>query len=502
VFQFVSASMIDHRRSAACSQSGVRRWRATAAAAICAALLLAGCATNPVTGQREFVLVSESQEIAMGQQGAQGAAQSIGLVDMPELQRYVEELGTRMARDSERPELPWSFQVLDDPSPNAFAFPGGPIFITRGLLSLMNNEAELVSVLGHEIGHVTARHSVAMITRAQVAQIGLGVGMILSPTLAQFGELAMGGMQLLFLSYGRDAERQADDLGYQYALQHGYDVRQMPNVFASLQRAGEMAGHSPLPQWMSSHPDPGERIQRIERHIERTNPPLEGARVGVDTFVQHIDGMIHGPNPRHGFFEGQAFFHPEMTFQLTFPDGWRTQNTAQAVMAGSPDQDALMQLSLVPGTPQEAANQFFGQQGLQPGRVGSQSINGLPAVVGYFQAETQQGMLAGLAAFIRHGEHTFHLLSYTPAQQMQGYDAVFRATLNSFARLTDRARLDRQPDRIVIVRPNTGMTLAAFNEQYPSTIDLEELAAINQLEGPNSRIAAGTPVKRVVRAGS
>lgn len=176
--------------------------------------LLQGCAVNPVSGDREFVLVSENQEIAMGAQGAESVSQSVGLVDDQAMQTYVQGLGMSLAGDSERPDLPWSFTVLDDPTPNAFAFPGGPIFVTRGMMGLMRNEAELVSVLGHEIGHVTARHSVAMMTRAQVAQIGLGVGSILSPELAQFSDMAAQGLSLLFLSYSRDAERQADDLGF------------------------------------------------------------------------------------------------------------------------------------------------------------------------------------------------------------------------------------------------------------------------------------------------
>ena len=166
-------------------------------------LLASACAINPVSGDRELALISESQEIEMGRQFAAGAEEQLGLVDDPELQRYVERLGMQLAQASERPALPWAFQVVDDPTPNAFAAPGGYVFVTRGLLALMRNEAEFVTVLGHEIGHVTARHSVAMMSRAQLAQIGLGVGSIISPALAPFGDLAAGGLQLLFLSYGR-----------------------------------------------------------------------------------------------------------------------------------------------------------------------------------------------------------------------------------------------------------------------------------------------------------
>jgi predicted Zn-dependent protease len=470
---------------------------ATLAAAF---MLLQGCAVNPVSGDREFVLVSESQEIAMGAQGAESVAASIGVVDDPGLQTYVQELGMRMAADSERPELPWSFSVLDDPTPNAFAFPGGYIFITRGLMGLMGNEAELASVLGHEIGHVTARHSVAMMTRAQVAQIGLGVGSILSPTIAEFSDAAASGLSLLFLSYGRDAERQADDLGFQYALNHGYDVREMVNVFASLQHAGKLAGASPLPNWLASHPDPAERIQRIETRLDNLDQPLGGTRVGRDDYVARIDGMVFGVNPRNGYFEDNHFLHPNLAFRMTFPAGWQTQNLAQVVLAGSPKQDAVVQLTLAGGSHTEAAEQFFAQEGLEGSNVRPRSINGLNATLGRFQAQTSSGPLAGLAAFIAHGEYTYRLLAFTPADRISHYGSAFEQTIGSFARLTDRNALARQPERISIVRAPRAMTLSQFNAQYPSAIDIERLALINQVSGPDVTIPAGTPVKRVVEA--
>lgn len=461
--------------------------------------LLAGCAVNPVSGDREFVLVSESQEIAMGAQGAESVSQSIGLVDDEKLQSYVHRLGMSLAKDSERPELPWSFTVLDDPTPNAFAFPGGYIFVTRGMMGLMRNEAELVSVLAHEIAHVTARHSVAMMTRAQMAQIGLSVGSILSPEIAQLSDMAASGLSLLFLSYSRDAERQADDLGFGYALDHGYDVREMVNVFASLQQAGELAGASALPSWLASHPDPGERIGRIDAQLARLEQPLGNSRVGQDDYMNHIDGMLYGANRRQGYFEDSVFLHPDMAFRLTFPQGWRTQNLSQIVLAGSPDQDAVVQLTLSAGTPSVAAEQFFAQEGLATTGVGERSINGLSAVLGRFQVQTANSQLGGIAAFIDHGEHTYRLLAFTPAQQFSSYEAVFEETIGSFERLTDPKALAAQPDRISIVRTSRAMTLASFNSQFPSVIDIERLALINQLSGPDATIPAGSPVKRIVR---
>ncbi|MEX0899369.1 MAG: M48 family metalloprotease [Gammaproteobacteria bacterium] len=460
-------------------------------------LFAASCSTNPVTGQSQLALVSESQEIEIGRQTAAAAEAQMGLVDDPALQEYVQRIGMVMARASERPELPWHFGVIDDPTPNAFAAPGGFIYVTRGMLSLMNNEAELATVIGHEIGHVTARHSVAMISRQQLAQIGLGLGSVLSPEIAQLGELASAGLSMLFMSYGRDAERQADDLGFGYALAQGYDVSQMTDVFASLQRIGEASGRSPVPAWMSTHPYPEERIVRIQNRLAGATLPL-GARAGEDEYMARVDGLPYGENPRNGYFENTRFVHPDMRFQVNFPQGWMTQNMAQAVMAGSPDQDAIVQLSLAKGTPQEAAAAFLGQQGITAGPVNTRSVNGLNAATAEFQAQTEQGALAGAVSFITLDEHTFGIVAYTGADRLPKYAAAFQGVFDSFGRLTDPQALAVQAPRLSVMRTPRAMSLQQFNASYPSTIPLDELALVNQLVDGSALIPAGAHVKRVV----
>ncbi|MDQ3697923.1 MAG: M48 family metalloprotease [Gemmatimonadota bacterium] len=472
----------------------VRRW---AAAAMCATAL-AGCARNPVTGRNELALISESQEIELGRQSAQQVEQSIGLVADAELQSYVQGIGAGLAAESERPELPWTFRVVDDPTPNAFALPGGFIFVTRGLLSLMDSEAELASVLGHEIGHVTARHSVAQISRAQLAQLGLGIGMVLSETLRQYGDLASSGLQLLFLKYGRDAERQADDLGFRYALTEGYDVRDMVDVFTALQRAGELAKQSALPAWLATHPYPEERIERTRARIAALDRPTEGLTLDRAKYLESIEGMVYGVNPRNGFFQGTTFLHPDLRFRINFPQGWQVQNLAQAVVGVSPRQDAVIQLTLAgSGDPANAARQFLGQQGIQPGRATRETINGVPAVASYFQAQTEQGVLAGLVVFFAHGGRTYQVLGYAPGQQFSAYDPLLRQSLGSFGPLTDPRTLAIQPNQMDIIRLEQGMTLAQFNQRYPSPIPLPELALINQVSGEGAMLPAGTLAKRV-----
>ncbi|CAN5701987.1 M48 family metalloprotease [soil metagenome] len=456
-----------------------------------------GCARNPVTGQLQLALITEAQEIEMGRQGAAQVQSSIGLVPDSALQSYVHSIGLQLARASERPDLPWTFGVVDDPTPNAFALPGGFIYFTRGMLGLMNSEAELAAVLGHEIGHVTARHQVAMISRAQVAQVGLGLGGILVPQLEPLGGVAGAGLSLLFLRYGRDAERQADELGFRYTLEQSYDVRESASVFASLARLGEDQ-RTAVPAWLQTHPLPAERIQTIEARISASEPLPADLRVARPEYLTRINGLVYGVNPRNGFFREGLFLHPELRFQATFPAAWRRQNLAQAVMAGSPREDAALQLTLSrQTTPEAAAQQFLSQQGITTVQSARQSINGLPAVVASFRVQTQQAALQGLVAFVSHEGRVYQLLGYSLAAAFPQYQSIFQQSIGSFAPLTDQAVLALQPNRISIVRITESMTLAEFNRRFPSAIPIAELAIINQVAAPETVLPAGRQVKRV-----
>ncbi|HEV8453997.1 MAG TPA: M48 family metalloprotease [Gemmatimonadales bacterium] len=458
------------------------------------------CARNPVTGKSELSLVSESQEIELGKQSAQEVAQTIGLYDDANAQAYVAEIGKPIAASSERPNLPWEFHVVDDASVNAFALPGGFIYVTRGLMTTINDEAEFATVLGHEIGHVTNRHSVQMISKSQLAQLGLGIGSILSSDIAKFGQLASAGLQVLFLKYSRDAENQADQAGFRYALNQGYDVREMPKVFQTLDRIGQTSGGGgKLPEWLATHPNPGNRIKHIETMLDTVHTDLSKAKVNQDGYLQRIKGMTYGEDPQQGYFEGTQFYHPKMRFQLRFPDGWQVQNTPAAVASLSPNQDAIIQLSLAGQTsPQQAAQQFLSQQGIQAGQMSNASINGLPATSSYFQAQTQEGTIEGIVSFISYGGQTFGLMGYTPGGKLGTYDRVFQSTIRSFSELRDASKINVQPAKIELVKVNRDMTLEQFNAQYPSSVPIEQVAIINELEGPSTVLPAGRLVKRVV----
>jgi predicted Zn-dependent protease len=460
---------------------------------------LGSCARNPVTGKNEISLVSESQEIQMGQEYAQQIVRSMGVYDDKKVQDYVSRLGTGMASKSERPKLPWAFYVMDDPTVNAFALPGGSIFITRGILTHMNNEAELVGVLGHEIGHVTARHSVQQMTRQQIAQIGLGVGSIISSDIAQYAGLASQGLGVLFLKYGRDAESQSDQLGFKYMVRDGYDPRGMASMFTTLQRVSRLEGAGDIPEWASTHPDPGNRVEATLKRLDTLSVPLSKLRDGREAYMPVIAGMTYGEDPRQGYIDGNTFYHPGLKFKLELPSGWQSQNTPEALAAVSPEQDAMLQLTAPgKGTPDEAVKQFVGQEGVKTGQVSSDPVNGLPAASTQFEAQTEQGAVQGVVAFIKYGDLTYRLLGYTPAGKLQAYDKTFRSSIGSFSELKDPARLNVEPYKVELVKVDREMTVTEFNRQHPSTIPVERVAVVNGLDTPEDRIPAGTTLKRII----
>ena len=466
--------------------------------AVVAGTLAVSCAVNPVTGKSELALISESQEIQMGQQGAEDVRRTIGLYDDPQLQSYVSTIGMKMAKASERPNLPWSFQVVDDPAVNAFALPGGPIFVTRGLMTAINNEAELASVIGHEIGHVTHRHAVEQLSKQQVAQLGLGVGAILSPTVAKLGNVAGAGLGLLFLKYSRDDESEADLLGFKYAQQNGWDVRQMVDMFQILQRMSQAQGGGGLPEWLQTHPDPGNRIQATEARLDTLHASLAHAIVNRDGYLQRIDKMVYGNDPREGYFQNNVFYHPDLRFQITLPQGWQYQNQPQAVTAVSPNNDAAIELSLSQSaTPDAAAREFLNQQGIQPGQTSQNAINGQSAVTAVFDAQSSQGTpLRGIASFVAYGGKVYQILGYTSTDKIGTYQGAFYGAIGSFAPLTDKAALNVQPKRIELVKLPRSMTFAQFAQSYPSAIPNDQLAIINEATEQTS-FPAGTVVKRV-----
>lgn len=473
----------------------MRRRLAFASTAFSVALL-AACAVNAATGKRELSFIGEGREIEMGRQADGDVSTSLGLVSDSALQAYVSGLGLSLAAVSERPGLPWSFKVVDDPVVNAFALPGGFVYVTRGILANFQSEAELVGVLGHEIGHVTARHSVSQMSRQQLEQVGLGVGMILSSDVRQFGDVLAAGLGLMNLRYSRGDETQSDELGVRYMTKAGYDADSMVGVFQMLASVSG-GGDSRVPEWQLTHPYPENREAHIRQVIAASDLP-EGGRVESRIFLDHIDGIVYGENPREGYFKEDRFVHPDLALEMRFPQGWKGVNERAAVGAVSPAKDAMVVLSAAEAAsdPVVALRSFLTQEGVTGGRIREEEAYGQPRARALFAAATDGGGLKGEVMFVRHGAAVFRILAYSTEDRWDGYAAIAGRALSSFAPLTDTAILAVKPARIEMVVVPTDMSLADFNRAYPSVVPLEEVARLNRLS-PDARVASGTRIKRV-----
>lgn len=457
-------------------------------------LFMVGCMLNPATGERQLTLMSESQEIQMGREAHPQILASMGGYPDEDLQRYVQELGERLAASSERPELPWTFQVLDDPVVNAFALPGGFIYVTRGIMAYMASEAELAGVLGHEIGHVTARHSVNQISRAQLAQLGFGIGMILAPELQRFQGLASTGMQLLFLKFGRDDEHQADELGVRYMSREGYDPAQLSGVMGML---GEISGGEGgrIPEWLSTHPNPENREEAILAMAADEPVSAQTPRVGTDAYLSRLEGLVFGNDPREGYFRENEFYHPEMAFQLTFPRGWQTANLKTVVQGQSPGEDAFMALTLADATDPGAALQSFStQDGIRALRTSRNPINGIPAASLDFvyQGEGQEGQ--GHVAFLQHGGTLLQILAFATPSAWREQSGTLESAVRSFRSVSDPEILNVSPERLRIVTLTRAMTLEEVLRREGAQDQGEAVRQLNRLKG-NPSLESGRKLK-------
>ncbi len=442
---------------------------------LASALLSAtGCAVNPATGQRQFMLISESEEIAMGREADGPITESLGLYESEALQATVRNLGNEMASRSERPALPWSFKLVDDPMVNAFALPGGFIFITRGIMAALNSEAELAGVIGHEIGHVTARHSASQMSSQQLQQIGLGVGSVLSENVASAAEVLSVGLGLLNMRYSRGDESQSDELGVRYMTRAGYDPNALLGVFRTLALAG--GGGGGLPEWASTHPNPVNREEDIREIIAASGQDYSQYARRGDEYLRSLDGMTFGQDPREGFFEEETFFHPDMAFALDFPRGWTTLNQKSQVAGVAADETALVLLTVEAGE--------------------TDADRALSAWEASFNADGEGGGLRGAVLFVEHGGAVFRLLGYATASRWRSHQSVVLASIESFRPVSDPDVLGVEPARIQIVRLPSRMTLRQFIAQYPSTVSDEQIAMINRRTLDES-IAGGSLLKRV-----
>ena len=463
------------------------------------AIAWVACSVNPATGKRQLMLVSSGQEQSLGADSDRQIVAQMGLYEDAEVARRVETIGQRLAAVSERPDLPWTFRVIDDPVVNAFALPGGYVYITRGILAHMNSEAELAAVLGHEIGHITARHGANRMSKGMLAQIGLAGSAMAKPEFAdKFGQLAQQSVGMLFLKYSRDAERQADDLGLRYIVRDDWDPRRMADVFGTLQRVGESAGSGRLPGWLSTHPAPENRVDWAGRAVDALAlDDLASRRVGHKDYLTLVDGLVFGEDPRRGFFEENAFYHPEMAFQLTFPAGWKTENGTSAVMAVHPEGDAAMELTLSSeSTAEEAWQAFHTQEGLEITGTTAPRIAGRSVVGGSFKVVSTERSFFGEVAFVSEGGRVFRLMGYADSALWGARRSAIVSAIGSFGRLTDRERLAAVPARLNLVTPSRSLSAERFASTYRATVPAETLRLINGV-GPEAKFEAGKRYKVV-----
>ena len=462
------------------------------------AATMMGCASNMATGERHFNLISEAQEIEMGREADAQVIASLGLYPDSALQRYVQELGASLARNSERPNLPWTFRVIDDPAVNAFALPGGFIYATRGLMSHVMNEAQLSAVIGHEIGHVTAQHSVHRMSEQQLTQLGVGVGMMIKPDLQRYGDYVNAGLGLLSLKFSRDDENQADHLGFRYMVRADKDPREMIEVFDMLNRVTAAGEGGRVPEWLATHPSPTNRSERLQKELDTLTIDPGTLDVNQNSYLRLLEGVVFGQDPRQGFFRDNRFYHPELEFEFTFPTGWKTANLREGVVAVSDNQEAVIQVTLAQASSAaEAARAFFQQEGLQGERQEATTINGLSTVSARFSAQDGEQSLRGRAMFVELEGNTYQLLGYSAEQLWSKYEGMTTDALRSFRHVTDPAILRMQPMRLAILTVSQRVSLEQLGRQESSPVLLETLALINQT-ATNAQFNSGDRVKMVI----
>jgi predicted Zn-dependent protease len=469
-------------------------------------LLLAGlcaCAINPVTGQSELMLLSEQDERRMGLQAEESVVAEYGNYADPALQRYLQGVALPLARLSHRPTLDWQFQIMDSPVVNAFAAPGGYIFVTRGLLAAVNDEAELAGVLAHEIGHVTARHSARNYSKSLLAGLGLQLGTAFAGSYGEvLGPLLEVGTGLLFLKYSRDDERQADALAVEYASKGGYDTNRMADFFVTLQRQETLSGGSGgggLPEWFSTHPSPVDReaAVRAQTAAWRGKLPGQSFRINRDAYLDRIDGIVYGDDPRRGFREGDAFYLPQEQVRFRVPAQWAFEREGQQVRMSLPQQAGVVLFAFAKGGADQQAQAFLAGVKAQLLQSTEQSINGLKVRRLVSSVADGAKRVRIVSHFFQKGDMVFTFHGLTGEADFARQLATLEQPAQSFAVLTDPAKLNRQPQRLVVRRVGKVSTLEELLRAEKIDAQLwPRIAWMNELRLTDS-LAIGQRVKIV-----
>lgn len=469
------------------------------------------CARNPVTGKREISMMSTEQEIAIGKESHPSVVATMGLYEDQKLNSFINEKGKAMAKISHRPDLPYQFYIVDSPVVNAFAVPGGYVYFTRGILAHFNNEAEFAGVLGHEIGHITAKHA----SRSQKSQLLSTLGLIGAAVLApnvvgQNMEALQQGLGLLTLKYSRDHESESDELGVEYSSKIGYDANEMADFFGTLKRLSDKSGNA-VPQFMSTHPDPGNRYTRVHQLAkEYQTKNAASYKVNRDQYLRMIDGLMYGEDPKQGYVENGQFYHPELKFQFPVPNGWQTQNSpSQFQMAGKDGKSAMILLLAKGNSLDEAAQNMVKELSLNVLENTKTTINGNPAfvIISQQQPQQQQGQpqqqqqqdprtrLQIGTWLIQYNNAIYALHGLSSAADFNNSFNTFKQVAGNFRALTDAAKINRKPERIQVKSaPRDGSFREVMTALGMPANRLEELGVLNGQKA-DDRIARGAAIK-------
>ncbi len=476
-----------------------RRGAAGMAALALAAAVTAGCASNPVSGRREVTLMSEAEEIAIGQRGDAEIRREMGVYHDEEMQRYVSGVGERIAAVSHRPSLPWTFTVLDVPVVNAFALPGGYVYVTRGLLAHLGDESELAGVLGHEVGHVTARHASQQYTRSATGSLGVLLASIFVPGVAPFSDVASMGLGTLFLKYGRDDELESDRLGVEYASKAGWDPESVPRFLTTLSRMDAMTTRG-IPTWLSTHPDPGSRVDKaLPLAAKAGEGPRERHR---DEFLRRLEGMTWGDDPSEGVVQANRFLHPDLRIALDFPEGWEVQNSSDQVVA-TLEGEKLLMLFRAADTARGAsladgAKRHMRGLGFTLEQGAEEPVGGINAFVGLYKGKAKQvGPVRVRAAHVPIGRQVYLVAGVAPEAQYAQVEAEFEAAVRSFRQLSSSEATRVRPNRVGLYTTRAGDSWQAIAQRAgKGLVPATRLALMNGF-AVNVQPPAGSVVKIV-----
>jgi len=484
------------------------------------ASMLAACGTqviNPVTGRAERTVMDEQTEIAEGQKAHQQVLQEYGVYANPQLQAYVNEVGQKLAKQSHRANLKWTFTVLDSPEINAFALPGGYVYVTRGIMAYLDSEAELAGVIGHEIGHVTARHGAQQATRQQTAGIGVLAATVLGAVLesqgvggatdlaSQVSQTAAAGY---IASYSREQESQADELGAEYLARNQYNPENMVDVITVLKNQERFAAETakaegrPVPSgasWLASHPSNDKRLADIRQIAAGYQGRY--ADDGHARYLQAIDGMTFADSAEQGLIRGQNFYHEGLGIALTAPAGWKVQNAAAAITLVNGAGDAGLIVRLVPPKAGSTHDEVI-RNVVKPtdGRTERRSLHGLSAThfAGTVRNAQGQSQSVRLTLVTGPGDRNY-LLQYLArnAAALQRADTEMLQAEASFRALTAADRSAARPWTVKTVPyPRGGFAELARSSPLPTQAEAQ-LQLLNGAYGGGETPKPGQPVKVV-----